>query len=493
MRDRQVFNPYLPLTEYIPDGEPHVFGDRVYVYGSHDEAGGDTYCVGPYVVYSAPLSDLSDWSTKGISYDVSKDPHHTKVRNQMYAPDVVCGKDGRYYMYYCLSGKAGKGGYDGPISVAVCDTPDGVFEYYGDVRNSDGSVYTRYVAFDPAVMNDDGVIRLYYGTMMPLEDHMNFFNRHILYKIQQNMYHRSMKELKENGGVMGAITVELSDDMLTIASEPKRIVPTRSKGTPWEGHSFFEASSIRKVGETYYFIYSSEKNHELCYATSRYPDRDFVYRGTIISNGDVGYQGRKDADRVNHTGNNHGSIVELNGQWYIFYHRMTHGTDYSRQACAESIQILPDGSIPQVEMTSCGLNGEPLGGKGTYPASICCNLTNGKMPHACNRKIKEEIPVVTEKDGISYVKNLTDNTWVGYKYFDFSDTEKVCITYRSRGAMKVGVAQCLNGEILAKEFLPESSEWTTQELPLKAWGKKSAFYLVFRGDGKADFKSMEFY
>ena len=36
----QVYNPYLPLYEYIPDGEPHVFGDRVYLYGSHDRAGG---------------------------------------------------------------------------------------------------------------------------------------------------------------------------------------------------------------------------------------------------------------------------------------------------------------------------------------------------------------------------------------------------------------------------------------------------------------------
>lgn len=25
---QQVFNPYLPSWEYIPDGEPYVFGDR---------------------------------------------------------------------------------------------------------------------------------------------------------------------------------------------------------------------------------------------------------------------------------------------------------------------------------------------------------------------------------------------------------------------------------------------------------------------------------
>ena len=37
--NRQSYNPYLPSWEYIPDGEPHVFGDRVYIYGSHDKNG----------------------------------------------------------------------------------------------------------------------------------------------------------------------------------------------------------------------------------------------------------------------------------------------------------------------------------------------------------------------------------------------------------------------------------------------------------------------
>ena len=47
----QCYNPYLPLWEYIPDGEPHVFGDRVYIYGSHDREGGETFCELDYVVY----------------------------------------------------------------------------------------------------------------------------------------------------------------------------------------------------------------------------------------------------------------------------------------------------------------------------------------------------------------------------------------------------------------------------------------------------------
>lgn len=133
-----------------------------------------------------------------------------------------------------------------------------------------------------------------------------------------------------------------------------------AKGTGFESHAFYEASSIRKVDSTYYFIWSSFVNHELCYATSQYPDRDFQYRGVIISNGDIGYKGRKPEERLNTTGNNHGSIICVQGQWYIFYHRHTHNRSCCRQACAEKIQLLPDGSIPQVEMTNCGLNNGSL-------------------------------------------------------------------------------------------------------------------------------------
>ena len=55
---KQVFNPYLPAGEYIPDGEPHVFGNRVYVYGSHDTFGAPIFCVNDYVCWSAPVNDL---------------------------------------------------------------------------------------------------------------------------------------------------------------------------------------------------------------------------------------------------------------------------------------------------------------------------------------------------------------------------------------------------------------------------------------------------
>lgn len=167
----------------------------------------------------------------------------------------------------------------------------------------------------------------------------------------------------------------------------------KSKAIRSEGkHSFYEAASLRKLGNLYYFIWSSHAGHELCYATSRYVDREYTYRGVLISNGDIGIEGRKEKDRLYPTGTNHGSIEEINGKYYVFYHRQTHNTAFSRQGCAEEITIESGGMIRQVEMTSCGLNGSPLKGEGRYPAAICCNLTNGKMPHLSNvKKIRRHL------------------------------------------------------------------------------------------------------
>ena len=196
----------------------------------------------------------------------------------MYAPDVVQGTDGRYYLYYALAGNAGKGGFDGPISVAVCDTPAGQYEYYGDVHNADGSPMSRYIPFDPAVLNDDGRIYLYYGWSLATKRPDSLEDQKMYDEMMQKMFQKSQEELQsEPQSVMGANTVELEDDMMTVKGEPVRIVPgaNMADGTSFEGHAFFEASSIRKVGELYYFIYSSCLFHELCYAVSKYPDREF--------------------------------------------------------------------------------------------------------------------------------------------------------------------------------------------------------------------------
>lgn len=90
---KQALNPYLPSYEYIPDGEPHVFGDRVYVYGSHDRFNGGGFCMNDYITWSAPVDDLSDWRYEGVIYKKTDDPHY-KGRGSMYAPDVCRAPDG---------------------------------------------------------------------------------------------------------------------------------------------------------------------------------------------------------------------------------------------------------------------------------------------------------------------------------------------------------------------------------------------------------------
>jgi hypothetical protein len=504
---KKVFNQFLPIDEYIPDGEPHVFGDRVYLFGSHDKEGGDQYCMLDYVVYSAPVSDLSDWHYEGVNYSVKQDPAAAGKEAYMYAPDVVCGNDGRYYLYYHLSGGIQATEGHSPISVAVCDTPAGKYEYYGYVRNPDGSPFRRFITGDPALINDNGVIRLYYGWSLSsrgaaangrnttsMENIPPEVMKENLIKAQIMITHKTREEIlsEPDSNVMGAITVTLADDMLTVTSEPVRIVPGEftAKGTSFEGHAFYEASSIRKVGDFYCFIYSSQLSHELCYAVSKYPDTEFKYGGTIISNGDVGYSGRKEEDRLNMTANNHGSIEYINNHWYIFYHRQTNRSTFSRQACAEEINILPNCSIPQVEITSCGLNGGPLKTEGEYPAVIACNLTNGAMPHITNRKVDSDIPFITHGNNQRYITNIKEGTRIGFKYFDFEGATILSVVTRGKGSGYFTISA--DEKEIGTIKLSDSETWSESSIAINIKGT-NPLYFNFSGNGEFEFLSFGFH
>lgn len=519
---KQVYNPFLPLWEYIPDGEPHVFGDRLYLFGSHDIEGGQRYCAaGNYVGWSAPLNDLSDWKYEGVIYESKQDPRAQGDFCDLYAPDVVRGNDGRYYMYYGMSGGIGNTGDDHntPVGVAVCDTPAGKYQYLGYLRNPDGTPFLRYLPGDPAVINDDGVIRLYYGwalSMVAATAHSGGAGqgaagqassgralpdframpkaqlRQFLLGAEQMLFHRTKEQLMaEPEDVMGANHAILADDMLTVISEPARIVPSQfmALGTSFEGHGFYEASSIRKINGTYYFIYSDENSNMLSYATSRYPDRDFVYRGVIISNGDVGLDGREGKDRVNMTANNHGSLECVNGQWYIFYHRHTHNSTYSRQACAEKVTIQADGTIRQVPCTSCGLNQGALAAAGEYPAVIACNITNGAMPHATNRVVNADIPYVTHSGEERYITNIKSGTRIVYKYFDLSQPVNLAMTVRSKSSGMITVLT--NGVSQGKVNIAASKDWYCITLPLSAAGT-AVMELRIEGEGPMDILAISF-
>lgn len=487
---QSVFNPFLPEGTYIPDGEPHVFGDRVYLFGSHDKEGGDSFCLLDYEVWSAPVNDLSSWSCPGTAYSAKRDPLYSEERPYLYAPDVVQGNDGRFYLYYCLAGWKGSGGYDGPVSVAVCDTPDGKYTYHGFVRNPDGSPFGSCVVFDPAVINDNGTIRLYTGTSFPLGMRFRWWNQLLLGGIAEGMYHRPKEEFTPKTNPLGAYTVELEDDMLTVRGQAKKILPEPIRKNGFAGHAFFEGSSIRRIGDTYYFIYSSQKNHELCYAISQYPDRDFRYGGTIVSTGDVGFRGRKDKDRLNVTGTTHGSIEKVNGQWYVFYHRLSDGCDYCRQACGEKIEIKQDGSIGQVEVTSSGLGGAlPMGSP--IPAVKACVITNGNMPHISNKRWDKPIPKPTFDDRDHFVTGIVNGVTVGFRYFDCVGDANLRISYRGRGSGKLMVSRSIGGDAMAELTIADAQEWTQTSCQVPFPDGKIALYLRCVGDAAVDLLQIE--
>lgn len=120
----QAFNPFLPSYEYIPDAEPYVFGNRVYIYGSHDRFNGEDFCMNDYVCWSAPVDDLGAWKKEGVIYRSVQDPMNGDGSQHLFAPDVQIGEDGRYYLFYCLHRSP-------TVSVAVCDEPAGNINFMG--------------------------------------------------------------------------------------------------------------------------------------------------------------------------------------------------------------------------------------------------------------------------------------------------------------------------------------------------------------------------
>lgn len=461
---KQALNPYLPSWEYVPDGEPYVFDGRVYVYGSHDFYNGYVFCMGDYVCWSAPVDDLGNWRYEGVIYPKTEDPLNKEGEMCLYAPDVTVGPDGRYYLYYVLDKVS-------VVSVAVCDTPAGKYEFYGYVHYPDGTRLGERAGdepqFDPGVLTEGDRTYLYTG----------FCGR-------------------GDKSRTGARVQVLDSDMLTIAREPVTIVPGSeySAGTQFEGHAFFEASSIRKKGDTYYFIYSSEVMHELCYATSDKPTGEFTYGGVLVSNCDLHVDTYKPAELpMAYGANNHGSMVQIGDDWYIFYHRHTNGTWYSRQGCAEKLTILPDGSIPQVEMTSCGLNGGPLEGRACYPAYIACNLfTKEPCPYVGGDrfpKVMQDGRDGDEEEG--YVGNIQDSATMGFKYLDCRGIREISITVRGYAKGVFEVKTAWDGETLVEIPVDYTNVWKKYSASVIIGDGIHSLYLTFRGQGNAMLKSFQ--
>ncbi len=422
-----VGNPYLPLWEHIPDGEPYVFEDpdqpgkyRVYIYGSHDSRITD-YCGREQVVWSASVDSLNNWRYDGEILAVSKNAkgeliNKDSLADVLFAPDVtlVTDKDGKktYYLYP----NDQHGGRNGLI--AKSDRPDGPFEVCNWSKN-DPNATDGVLAFDPGVfVDDDGRVYGYWG-------------------------------FGESNGA------ELDPATMATVKPGTKIVNHMISGYKEPGQfRFFEASSIRKIKDKYVFIYSRfteegefglpTTNYTLAYAYSDKPLGPWTYGGTIID----GRAREKDEQgnviaSANVSGNTHGSICEINGQWYVFYHRQSGLNEFARQAMVAPITVkVEEGEGGKVEISEGEYTSEGFALNGLNPlerhsAGICCWYTGPKVaihewPNNTFYGSYVEASYGTDdkfaapydiRNNTNHVVNNTDGSIVGYKYFNFDATK----------------------------------------------------------------------
>lgn len=485
----QGANPYMPLWEHVPDGEPRVFeykGEkRIYLYGSHDTMKTE-YCGPDQVVWSAPVSDMTKWTCHGVCYTASDG-------GMLYAPDVV-QKGDTFYMYVAEARGS-------RILVAESKNPAGPFV---NARPTE-------LGFDPGVLvDDDGRVYAYWG-------------------------------------FCGCACAELNDDMATIKEGTLRMNPMGHAKTDWNPDTefinyedgFFEASSPRKVLGKYVYIYSKRYNTPveklgvfedcngfLSYKYSDKPLDDFKAGGDISFNGGEIIELEDGSHQMTYQwGNNHGSIMEVDGQWYIFYHRQTGVNEYSRQAMLEPIEVAlgEDGHIyigkinyeekngkkvpvssGVVEMTSQGPHLDGLDAYSIISAGYACHIYNKAAvfePGTCE---KPYIMPVYEKtdDASSPVVNISDKTTVGFRYLQFGgvdlDAARFPKTVTFIGEAKEDITvqvrkSAHTGDIIASFVMKKGEKEKTAELCRAVYGKE-AVYFEFLSEAKGDIASFtEFY
>jgi len=456
-------NPYMPLWEHVPDGEPHVFeynGEkRVYIYGSHDIAITE-YCGTNYVVWSAPVDDLTNWTYHGVCYESSDG-------SMLYAPDVA-QKGDTFYMWVAEQN-------GGAVYVASSKNPAGPFT---DPIKTD-------VGFDPGVLvDDDGRVYAYWG-----------FTRQY--------------------------AAELEDDMVTIKNGTIRENVIRHSVTDWSPSdggedpedAFFEASSPRKVFGKYVYIYSKryytpqpqygvyeDNNGFLSFKYSDEPldnykmGGDFSFNaGELLDNGD----GTK--TMTYRWGNNHGSIVDIDGQWYVFYHRQTGVNEYSRQAMLEPIDVAQDkngrifiGKITYdedgepiasepVEMTSQGPHVNGLDSRKIISAGYACHLFGGKKGGANGGEGGAYIKPVYEKvDTISApIVDITSTITAGYRYLQFGEQSPATVTAEITALEDITVnvrVDSYQGEIIATFDMKKGDTKAQAPVTKEVTGKRAVYF-----------------
>lgn len=497
-------NPYLPMWEYIPDGEPYVFDDpdnpgkkRVYIYGSHDIMI-TGYCGRDIMGWSAPVEDLSQWRCDGVIFEVKtnaegKYMNPSRLGDVLYAPDVteVTQPDGTktYYLYpnNMMGGRR--------TMVAKASRPDGPFTVCNWSKDNPNET-TGILEFDPAVFcDDDGRIYGYWG-----------FDTSYAAELDP----QTMATLKPGTEII------------------ENLVSNRSQQGDFR---FFEASSMRKIKDKYVFIYSRwtkdgefglpQSNYTLAYAYGDSPLGPFTYGGTLIDG--RARDTNPDGDTIftaTPNSNTHGSICQINGQWYVFYHRQTGTDEYARQPMVAPIDVYveegPGGKvvISEAEYTSEGFAASGLHPLRKYSAGIACHFTGPRPAESAwpNKTFYGSyIKTVRYGDGkyetpydLKYnhnpMINNTAGSVVGYKYFNLTHTKSAASLQLELTLLPQGVSGRIDimvdspweekggkrvGTVMLHADMPQQlTTIRTDVSTLTAMSGKHAIYFLFHAEEK---------
>ena len=536
-------NPYLPLWEHLPDGEPRVFEDpdnpgkmRAYIIGSHDVKFTE-YCGNDIRIWSAPVEDLTNWRDEGPVFS-----HYVNGKwDTMFAPDLVEVKDKttgkKTYWLYPHSR-----GWRRVAMVCKGDRPDGPFTPVN--LNADGTacVDGSLIDFDPSVFVEN-------ITNKKDPDYARGFRAYVFYGFR----HSTAYELDQDNMYAVRPGTQIHDYFIP-ASERYGVIrdpegtqyPALYKGQNPGDFNFFEASSIRQVGNKYVMVFSGysgpeygqgSTNSALRYAFGDSPLGPWRSGGVLVdSRGIVPNEDGTHLVGMNAAHNTHGSIQEINGQWYVFYHRPPRGFGFARQAMVAPIKIewdkkpvakggqvsitaydpytknnewtakASDGmQYTGAEVTSEGFNIFGLPPYAYYSAGIACYMSDQKW-------MQDNFDVWNNSMDLAGVKN---GGVVGFKYFGFGglakhtkgikpfegtkqgDNTKFCInmTSKGKGAFRVRVMldgpyanSTWNGKEIAVVDVPANAakEATTYEVAVPAvegLTGKHAIYLVVEGAG----------
>ncbi|MFO7368778.1 MAG: hypothetical protein R6X09_00735 [Bacteroidales bacterium] len=448
---RGAGNPYLPLWEHLPDGEPRVFEDpdnpgkyRIYIIGSHDVRFG-SYCGPDIRVWSAPVDDLSNWRDDGPVFTYPIEDQW----DVMYAPDLVevKRKDGtrEYYLYPHSRGR------NREAMVTKGSSPTGPFTPVNLNESGTETLPGSILGFDPAVYID-------YITDPKDPDYETGFRAYGYWGFQRSsagqLDQKTMYSLRPGTEAIGYF-IPASSRYGVVRDPQGTTYPALFPGEDLGSFNFFEAASIRKIGNKYVWVYSGysgpeyglgSTNSALRYAYGDSPLGPWKSGGVLVdSRGPVLNQDGT-ALQTGYSGHNtHGSIQLINDQWYVFYHRAPRGFGFARQPMvapvtikwdekpvAEGGKVVIRGYDPYAadniwtakdsqgkeytgaEVTSEGFHIYGLDPYQYYSAGYACYLSNTGIQQDSWDIWDNNMPVAHVKNG----------DIIGYKYFGFGGLEK---------------------------------------------------------------------